>query len=124
MSMGGMGGEVRIAVNIQNADRIKQLNNDIRDQTYRIRELNKASQEQGKSQADFLKAAQPMAKHIQVMTAEIRHLKREMGQSDEAMNRFGRNMGRGGKMGMGMMQLGYAIDDLQYGQLYIQGHAA
>ncbi len=92
------GPALKFVVDIQNEEKIEQLTKDINVQEAAIKRLSAQLRQGAISEAQFTAAATPMGAAIAKSTTEMKAL-----QAASAMT------------GRGMMQLGYAVDDLQYG---------
>ncbi len=92
------GSALKFVVDIQNQEAINKLTKDIEVQENSIKKLNAAFQKGAISEFEFGARAIPLGENIRVATAELQKL-----QTASAMT------------GRGLMQLGYAVDDIQYG---------
>lgn len=89
---------LRFIVDIQNSEKVTQLTAEIGKQAFAVQGLNAQLQKGAISQQQFTAAALPMANAARQAADQIKSMTHAAGMS-----------------GQGFMQLGYAVDDIQYG---------
>ncbi len=92
------GSALKFVVDIQNEEKIEQLTKDINAQEAAIKKLSAQLRQGAINQAQFTAAAAPMGEAIAKATKEMQSLQAASGMT-----------------GRGLLQLGYAVDDIQYG---------
>ncbi len=92
------GNALKFVVEIQNKQAIEELTGDIKDQEEAIRKLNTQLKAGTINESQFTAAAVPLGEHIRKANIELKELKTASGMGTQ-----------------GLIQLGYAADDLQYG---------
>ncbi len=98
MSTGGQAGAIKFIVDIQNEEKIDQLTKDINVQEAAVKRLAAQLRQGAISEQQFITATKPMGEAIANATKELHALQ-----------------GASALTGRGLMQLGYAVDDIQYG---------